>query len=161
MIQGSVDEQIRGSTAGGAGIPRTGLDTDIVRNAAELFKLSVGDDNSIFADKGDLRSIRRPDDGLDLGSGEFSQNTSGLDFEENGTIVSSQNDTSRGTTIKECIDIRHGGLNALGSLVVQVLHNDLSLMSIQDSKPTASQEDSRSHAATAFAICDAAATTVR
>jgi len=82
VVEGGVNEEVRcGAIRRRRAVPSSTLYADVVGNTAELFELTVGDDNAVFADNGDLRSIGTPNNGFDLGSAELSEDASRLDLE--------------------------------------------------------------------------------
>jgi hypothetical protein len=132
MVEGGVDEEIGvGASAVGA-IPSSRLDTDGITDAAELFELTIGDNHTIFAEKSNLGSIRTPYNILDLGSSEFTEDAATLHFKEDCTIISTEDNAARRTSIVEAVNIRNGGGNTLGCFIVHVLDNNLTLVTVQD-----------------------------
>lgn len=71
MMQGGVDKELRIGTSRRTDIPRTRFDANIVTNAAKLFKLTIRNDDTVFAQNGNLASVGRPNHIFNLGSGNF------------------------------------------------------------------------------------------
>jgi hypothetical protein len=156
VIQGCVQEQAALGTTSGRNIPSTTFDADIVANGAQLIQLTIGHDDTVLADNGDLATIGTPHDLLHFRRGNFSQDASRLNFKQDGPIFGPEDDATRSTSVKNGIDIWNGGLNTLGSLIAHVLDGDLSLMPIEDGESIASQKDSGSQAGSSLSISDTA-----
>jgi hypothetical protein len=154
VIQGCIDKELRVGTSRGTDIPCTRLDADVVANAAKLFELAISNHHSILAQNGNLGSIWRPNNILNLGSSDFSQHTTTLDFKENGTIFGTKQNTASRTSFQEGIDVGNGGLYAFRRFIVEILDNNLTLITIQHCKPVLSQEDSRTKTGTALSVRD-------
>ena len=154
VVERGVDEQLRAGAATGADIPGAGLDADSVANAAELLELAVGNDDAVLTEESNLGSVGRPDDALDLGSGDLAEDAAALHFEQDGPVISTEKNTAGGTTIEESINVGVRRLHTLGRLVVEVLNDDLALMSVEDGESVPAEEDGRSHAGATLAIGD-------
>jgi hypothetical protein len=58
VMYGCVNKELRVGASSGTDIPCSRLNTHIVADGAELFKLTIGNDDSILAENGHLRTIR-------------------------------------------------------------------------------------------------------
>jgi hypothetical protein len=114
--------------------------------------LTIGNDNTIFAQNGHLAAIGTPHYVFNFGCGDFSQDTTRLDFKQNSSIFGTQQNTTTGTTFEQGIDIGDGRLDPLGRFIVQILDNNLTLMTIENGKSIFSQENGRSQTGSSFAI---------
>jgi hypothetical protein len=114
--------------------------------------LTIRNNYSVLAKEGNLGSIRAPHHILDLRSSELTQHTATLNFKEYSTIISSEDKATRGPSVIEAVYVGDWGSDALGGLIVHVLHNNLALVTVQNGKPIASQEDTRSHASSSLSI---------
>jgi hypothetical protein len=60
------------------------------------------------------------------------------DFKQDGAIFGAEQQASRRPAFQQGVDIGDGRLDALGGFIIQILDDDLSLMTIQDGKAVAS-----------------------
>ena len=108
MVKRGVNKEVGVGATSWADIPCATLDTHSVTDRAELFELTISNDNAILAQQANLASVRRPDNILDLGSCKLSDDTATLNFEENSTMISTENNTTRGTAIVETVNVGDG-----------------------------------------------------
>ena len=67
-VEYQVQEEVQRRITSGANIPASSLDTNFVRDTAQLLKLAVCNTNAILAKNSHFRTIRTPYDWLDLGA---------------------------------------------------------------------------------------------
>jgi hypothetical protein len=154
MVESGVNEEIGVGASRRAAVPGSRLDADSVTDGAELFQLTIGNNNTVLAEESDLGPIRTPHNILNFGGREFAKNTATLNFEENSTIIGTQDNTSRCSTVIQTINIWDGSGHTFGGLVVHILDNNLALVTVQHGETIASQKDSRTQARSSLPIRD-------
>jgi hypothetical protein len=152
VVKGGVNEEVGVSASSRTNVPGARFNANSITDGAELLKLPICDDNSVFAEKGNLTTVWRPYNVLNLGSSKLSKDTPTLHLEKHSTIVSTKNDTTRCTSIVKTVHIGHWCSNTLCSFIVHVLHNNLTLMTVENSETVASKKNSRSKARSPLTI---------
>ena len=153
-MQCGVDEQHVGRASRRADIPRSGLDPDVVTDGAQLLELSIGNDDTVLAKDGDLGPVGSPNDILDLGRRDFTEDTTALDFKQDRTVFGTKEHATGGTTLEQAVDVGYRWLETLGGFVVEVLDDNLPLGAIKSGESVPAKEDSRTHAVAALTVRD-------
>mmetsp|Transcript_53923 Transcript_53923/g.161372 ORF Transcript_53923/g.161372 Transcript_53923/m.161372 type:complete len:242 (+) Transcript_53923:617-1342(+) len=158
MMEGGVNEQLRGGAPGSGGdVPRPALDTDRIGDGAQLLQLTVGDDHAVLAQQCDLGPVGTPHRRLDLGGSDLSQYPTALHLEQNGAIVRPEQYPSGRPTVQQGVNVGRRTLQPLCCLVVQILDHNLTLMTIEDRESIPSQKDRRTHARSPLPVRDGSA----